>query len=1067
MNKILPTASASLIRPLDESAKGQTSPYRDAGPNPSPEIRRVPLPPLSHQAPAAGSRRPNEDFTQLPLQSLPAVLDARQTQAPGNVRRARSVESVDAVAKDVFKKVRRAYNDGLKSSNKTYSPEIRTLANTFGLGKQNKDDRPRLNDASAVLKVIRQQTFSNARRGVEPAVQNKLVIDAANCGELARAAAKLATEGGMHAEVWQFDKGDHGFAVIGTPPAAVTVDFADWKNVWIVDPWTGVVSEAPNYVEKVSKKMQKWHSEGKVISEDGKTLAIDEDWLSAIRTRTKSRKEAPSPERPNPWAHLQTAVDVRRLVDDQDQRFRPIKIGDREVPRTELFDMGAVLDGKPIGIEGIPMRTVEGLAGRLNFDEDMLKQKVIEAGANNDLDAVQRMADILVEVSAYERSTDLKPLLVNSKGKVDGVAAVLNAQLETLRSLSSRAGTSAGERNPMTLVVPGKSAITFNNVGVGLQAFGVYNSVRGIMDAVARGDTADAAIKAAGIGAEAAGLASEVGFSALGKSFGKEGSARLAAFAGTSFGKTLGGPARIGSNISRAGGAAGALITLPFEVYGAATSFQNAAKSEGKTAQDHYVDGGLAVAGIAASLAATGAGAAGLAGAGPVGLIAAGVLIGASRVYHAARYVEDVSEKIELSASERVGAGLSAFFSGTIPQGLHDRMSVSDAGKDYRARYEADATKLMESNAAFGHVVYGDPIIEPRPPIQRRGPPNSFGGRRYETIQVPPLVKDNAANDLISARTGIESVANAVKAQRKQGSDVLWMTGGGDDVLVGAGDRSNHFVVGGGRKSFTGAQKNDVFELNSAPVDDVELDGGGGNNTLLMGFDPPQKRAPVRVVLPTVLRSAAEVAEDAEEPDQLAGSLRPGNDGSVSLRSIQNVVTSKSARTFVTGNDQDNLFVLNGEGDGAQGGRGNDTYVIKGGGRMNIRAGDGINRYHIADTFHRVIIDAPNPDSVHELKLDFNSSDFVVRAVDNSDKLEIVFDNTNPGKKIVISGVFTRNAAREIVPARKDGSIFLITRDGFIMTPTLSLVKESPDGLLPIGAMLATPAMGVVSQEQA
>ena len=1068
MNTIARPASVSSVRTADQPVTGQPAPHADGLPNPSPEIRRASPPSLIHKTLPAGGQQVQAPRTQRASPSTPAALDARPTQAAGTVRRARSDEPVEAIAMDVFKKVRTAYNNGLKSSNKTYAPEHNTIGSVLGLGKRNKDDTQRLDDAGATLNVIRQQNRTNVLTEVEPLIQKKLVIDAANCGELARATAKLATERGVHAEVWRYDRDDHAFAVIGKPPDGATVDFANWKDVWIVDPWTGVASEAPNYIEDVSKRMRKWHADGKVVVTAGvESLPIDEGWMAAIRSGTKSRVEAPSPGNANPWKYLQTAVDIRRVVTGQDQRLPPLKFGEKVIQRAELFDMGAVVDGKPIGIEGIKLRSADGLAGRLNFDGEILRQKIREAGQKGDLKAVERMADILVEASGYERTTGLQPLLVNSKGKVDGVSAALNKQLEKLRSISARMEARAGAANPTTLVLPGKSAITFNNVGVGMQAFGVYNNVRGILDAVARGDSTDIAINAAGIGAEVAGFASEVGFTALGKSFAKEGSSRLAAFAGTSFGKALGGPARIGSNISRAGGAAGALITLPFELYGAVNAFQNAAASEGKTAQDHYVDGGLAVAGIASSLAATGAGAAGLSAAGPAGLVAAGVFIGASRIYHAVRYVEDVSEKIELGTTDRIGVGVSALLGLGASQAIQDRVSVAEAEKQYRASYENDAKKLLEKSPTFGHVIYGDPIIAPRPPMVSRKPSIAWLGLpEVVKTQVPPFVRDNAGNDSIDARMGVESVANAVAAPRKQGDDVLWTTGEGDDVLVGVTDRSNHFLVGGGKKSIVGGRKNDVFELGSVPADRGELDGGGGNNTLRLGFGRPKDGSLVRVVLPTVTRAAADAAGDADEPRQLAGTVRAEGGSSIGLRSIQNVVTSKNARTLVTGNDNDNVFVLNGNGDGAEGGRGNDTFVINGGGVIDVQAGTGVNRYHVADRISRLNIDTPYPDSVHELNLDFNSDEFVVRAVKDSDKLEIVFDGPDRPKKVVISGVFTRNAARGIVPALKDGSISLRTRDGFIMTPTLSLVNEARDGLLHMGAMLDTAAVGAASGSQ-
>jgi len=952
------------------------------------------------------------------------------------------------MAKDIFKQVRRAYSNGLKSSNKTYSPETKTLAGMLGIGKQHQNDTQRLDQADTALKILLKQNLGNVGTGTVPAPQKKLVIDAANCGELARASAKMAVEKGMHGEVWRLDDDDHAFAVIGKPPTGETADFAGWKGVWIVDPWLGVEAKATDYIQKANEKMRKWQSEGKVVlSRAGESQPTDEAWLDAINKGKKSVVEAPSPGNENPWKHLSTALDFRRIVESQDRRLPPLRIGDTEVRRAELFDMGAVLDGKPIGLDGIKHVTMERLSDHLNFDKDVLRQKIRGHGENGEHQAVARMADVLTEIGLYKRAQASGELLVSSRGGVDKTSSVLNKHLERLGKLAAEARSTAEGKNPTTFILPGKTAATFNNVGVGLQAFGVYNGIRGMVDAIARGDTEEAVLSAAGVASEGVSLAAESGSTALGKAVEKGGVAKLAAFSKTTLGKALGGPARLGTNVSRVGGAAGLAVSLPFDIYGAVKSFQKAGESEGKVAQDHYVDGGLAVAGATTSIVATGAGLAGLSAAGPAGLAAGALLMAGSRIYHGVRYVEDLSEHTTLSGGEKFITGLSAFFGSGASQAVEDRVSVSKARKGYEADQRRAAVALMQQNPNYGHVVFGDAIIKEQSPIVGPGGGPGVSGRF--TIQRPALVKINQADDRIDASMAIESVPNAVKAPAGTGSDVLWMTGKGDDDLVGSNDRINHFVIDQGKKNAVGGQKDDVFELASVPSSVSILDGGAGIDSLRMDTVPAKSAPQILTVLPALNQS------DAPSEPETPGFVSVDGTHLTRLKSIENVSTSASAKTTVIGNELANTIVLNGKDDMAAGQGGDDTYVVNGSGAATIKAGGGVNRYRIGSGIDKVTIQSDHADGAHELSVDFDSGDLTVRSLKDLAALEIVVKSPSGQKRIILPDVFRRDAAGELVPARTEGSIALRTRDGLILTPVLSSIKQSPDGLLHLGAMLA------------
>lgn len=1037
------TAGSDSTTQEQEQAQPKTEEHR------SPGIQRAPVRPLKAKALAADAARATANVAQSAGDPVPAAPIDGTSRIPSNDRRARSVDSVEVMVKDIFKQVRRAYSNGLKSSNKTYSQEIKTRAGMFGMGKQHKDDTKRLKQAGEALSILRDQNIENVVKGSVPAPQQKLVIDAANCGELARASAKIAVEKGMHAEVWRLDDDDHGFAVIGKPPAGDTVDFAGWKNIWIVDPWLGVEAKATDYIEKANEKMRKWQSEGKVmLSLAGESQALDTDWLDAINTGKKSVVEAPSPGNENPWKHLSTAVDFRRIVESQDLRLPALRIGDTKIGRVELYDMGAVLDGKPIGLDGIEHVTMERLSDHLYFDKDVLRQKIREHGENGDHQAIARVADVLTEIGMYKRAQASGELLVSSRGGVDKTSSVLNRQLDRLGKLAAEARLTAEAKNPTTFILPNKTAATFNNVGVGLQAFGAYNGVRGMVDAIARGDTEEAILSAAGVASEGISLGAESGFTALGKAIEKGGVDRLVAFSQTSLGKIVGGPAKLGTNVSRVGGAVGLVVSLPLDIYGAVKSFQKAASSEGKIAQDHYVDGGLAVAGAATSIVTTGAGFAGLSAAGPAGLAAGALLLAGSRIYHSVRYVEDLSEHTTLSGGETFVTGLSAFFGGGAPQAVEDRVSVSKAKKGYDAEQRAAAMALMQQNPNYGHVVFGDAIIKQQPPLVHFGG-GGLGVPGYQTIQRPAIVKGNQADDRIDASTSVESVRTAVKAPAGNGSDVLWMTGKGDDELAGSNDRANHFVIDQGKKRAVGGHKDDVFELASLPSSESILDGGAGNDSLRMEGVPAKAAPQILTVLPALNRSATDAPSEPETP----GFISVDGEHLTRLKSIENVSTSAGAKTTVIGNDLANAIVLNGRDDMAAGQGGNDTYVVNGGGVVTINAGGGVNRYRIGAGIDKVTIQSDHVDGVHELSVDFDSDDLTVRSLEDLAALEIVAKSPSGQKRIILPDVFRRDAGGELVPARAEGSIALRTRDRFILTPVLSSIKQASNGLLHLGVM--------------
>lgn len=156
-----------------------------------------------------------------------------------------------------------------------------------------------------------------------------LKIDAAHCGELARATAKRTLAYGGNAEVWKLKGQDHAFAVIGCPPEQFTVDFKTWKGIWIIDPWAKIVCKAPEYVDKLKDKMERWTSKGKLIVtrfyHDGRInlrKPLDPEWIKAIASDEKFPLVVPSSDNKNPWAYFSASLgDLKRSLPQENQSF--------------------------------------------------------------------------------------------------------------------------------------------------------------------------------------------------------------------------------------------------------------------------------------------------------------------------------------------------------------------------------------------------------------------------------------------------------------------------------------------------------------------------------------------------------------------------------------------------------------------------------------------------------------------------------------------------------------------------------------------------------------------------
>lgn len=677
-----------------------------------------------------------------------------------------------------------------------------------------------------------------------------------------------------------------------------------------------------------------------------------------------------------------------------------------------------------------------------------------------------QISDLLYELGSTRRAR--KPLIVDAGDSAGPWVKQMNAVLDSAAKTGSRikAGATQLKNNILTYMLPGGRAV--NHTGVGLQAFGIYNGIRSIKDAVARGATTDIAIASAGLAAEGVSLGVEKGVASFGSYLQKGNVASFNAFARTSIGSKLGGVHALGNNIGRTAGVIGTVITTPFDIYSAYSSFTLAAQSEGKTAQDHYVNGSLAVAGAVSSIALAGAAFAGVAAAGPIGIAVGTALALGSNIYSSARYVEDVDAYADLSGWEKFTTGIASFVGSSASQDIEDRVAIAQRKNDAKEMRKAQRDCLINFLAKsqhYGSAIYGKLSITAQKPLITRGAPDQFGTRSKKVTQRPAIVADNG-NDRVNAMFGEIHLNNRVTAQSARKRAVYWATGGGHDRLTGVASRSNTFDLGSGRKEIQGGLQNDRIHLGAGISNGSRFDGGDGDDTLdLSSAAARDARTAFTIRLPATAEKAADFIWD--DDDEIVR-MRETSDGSITsldrhrtgnratLSSIENVITARHGRTDISGNDKNNLFVLNGDGDSARGGDGNDIYVVNGAGTTRLTPGSGNNRYDIARSADIVSIAADQPTGTAELNIGWNIDEITVQV--SNGNLDILLGH-NREKKIRLQDAFQQTGNGQWESRRKDGELRILTADGYLLTPVLSSLPGADDGLLNIIASISPHGM--------
>lgn len=620
-------------------------------------------------------------------------------------------------------------------------------------------------------------------------------------------------------------------------------------------------------------------------------------------------------------------------LQDLDKLFGPIRFGELTVSRQELQALGARINGELITAAGTyfsePDQT---FTDDLQLDSTEVEQRIKSVDAQDR----QRVPELLYEI-VTQRSPDAPPLLRELPA---GTSVEHMQKISNLLTATQRLDI---HRSPLPVHLPSwvdkAKSRGMTSMGAGLQAYGLYSAYIGTIDALKKGDTTEALINIGGGVAEIGSLGVEYALTKTGDKMLRQGAMAFEQFGKTSMGKWL----------CRGAGLIASVLTLPFDIYTAIKSFSDAAKAEGKAAQDLYVTGGLSVFSAGLSLMLGAAALMGFQTAGPVGLAAAAILILGARIYGAARVVDDIDDYIELTINERWRAGWFAFTGQDQDAAVMDRFTVAKTYSDYAKALKSSSLGWLKNELkdSVDSVVNGRFEVRLQPlRVYNYQWDEAKGEAPYKNVNSPVI---HETDDVYDARHGLPSGnSNIISVQSDPAKGVLWNLGGGDDNVHGVRNKPNHFNFGPGKKRLSGGDKDDSFLLQSAsaglasaPSHVSHLSGGDGTDLLwLQGKHVRQDH-------------------NADAPNPIGYDIDLKN-GKLGLRtsdataepvphstfdSIERIETLAGASNRVTGSDQADVIAANGT-DRVNAGAGDDQVSIRGTHAI-VDGGSGADIYHI------------------------------------------------------------------------------------------------------------------------
>ncbi|WP_163834110.1 calcium-binding protein [Spartinivicinus ruber] len=756
----------------------------------------------------------------------------------------------------------------------------------------------------------------------------------------------------------------------------------------------------------------------------------------------------------------------------------PIKIGEVDVTRTMLYDIGATIDGQRI-TSGLSLDSAD-TQRQIRFNPDALTQfftTASDASAATGKRALTALGGQSGGVTTLLREVGLEATQTRAHN--------LLQQLQTSATITELRTTASA--NPQSVV----TSLT-NKVSGGMQTVSILSGVTHSINAFQKGETREGAIAIGSVAAELASIPVETGIRTLGQ--------RIWQSSVQSVSTTGRFASALGRTLARGAGALASVLTLPFDIYSAVDSFKKAANApSSKEAQDHYVMGGMAVASAITAVALGIAAAAGaLTAAGVIGLAVGGVLLIGGRVYTAVRTIEAIDEYVNLSTGDRWKIGASVAFGFGVPEEFEKRQAIAQGRKHFDKTLQDQYTEQLQkpelTKAGVGTFVYSRGEVDaerttgysvfkkvsvrnffPKNPMevaemeryrsqgvqyiyqqteirdQSRAEAERLAAERYSGVETKifasgegpyiPFLKDS--NDTIDVSSGSipsNSDVAAVSTTAPEEKAVLFQLGAGVDDAIGYQERENIFIAGDGRKTFTGGNKNDNFLFTATPQAGVHtFHGGGGNNTLVIAKEPLEGSSGYLIDLSD---STTGTYSYVRSTGYSHG--HPG-DALIRIKNISNAIAPANSNDMVSGTPQANFLDGGGGNDELKGFGGDDIFIVRAGTKAKGGAGNDVYLVKRGNGF-ATINDTPLDYASEEtsvVHLDYDLSEIQAWRLSNK-HLVIELGDSDASLTLTIETMYPL-----IGPSPKKllgKKIAFLSRDGFLLTPKLPAILEGEPG---------------------
>ncbi|MGL5998021.1 MAG: calcium-binding protein [Pseudomonas proteolytica] len=735
------------------------------------------------------------------------------------------------------------------------------------------------------------------------------------------------------------------------------------------------------------------------------------------------------------------AVDAPLALADLDTRLGDLLVGVLPVRRTVLAEMGAQIEGKPISARHLAGREADQtLLDSIRFAAAQLK-----AFLGTDVAGSDASASLLFEFAAL-RSTPARPLLDVAPG-LDRSDTMTRLD-DLLRAVQNTNFNQALQREGLPAWVDAARSRTLAVMGTGLQVYGYYSAINALAQAIRTGDIRQTLVAGAELLAELTSSALEVALERLGKRMLENGGRVFKGFCASSVGQLL----------RRGAGLFAQVLTLPFDIYSAVQSLNDAAKAQGKEAMDHYVNAGFSLASAALGVVLGVAALAGFSYAGPLGIAAAVVLILGAQIYSAVRQVDDIDDYIELSVAERLRAGWLSFAGRELDEDVRNRYLVARMEKQHAAYLTGVAEKWMRGalKSTVHAVVNGRFEVRMIPVRQWKHRWDEATGELPYRDTTEPAIHDG--DDVVDAsHAGVSQLPGVVLGRPYTHAAVLWRLGDGNDNVQGLLEMRNIFQFGAGHKRLTGGIRDDqfVFELPADTFEAVaipgpasELRGGSGNDTLHFGYRHAYIEGSEGLVIDLEVGKVTR-RKDADHT---------GLSNQITLDSIENVATPAGVASHVKGSAQANILIAEGSNDRVEAGAGNDTILVNGTDAW-LDGGAGNDRYVIASNRGAVTLHEQHwqEDTLIELGWALSTiADWIIQECALVIRSLRGLDGELPERLVRIENLYLRESGERRLTGH---NLRLLTADGYMLEPVLPAVLSAQgDQPIKVAARSMDPA---------